>query len=101
MKNQDEKIKPNMLATLRLKDYSAEDVIVIPTQLIRQDVEGYFVFVSRPHDGEYFGMKTYITPGRSDGKRTVVEEGLKPGDALIVKGYNQIKDGSTLSITQK
>ncbi len=101
MKNQDEKIKPNMLATLRLKDYSAEDVIVIPTQLIRQDVEGYFVFVSRPHDGEYFGMKTYITPGRSDGKRTVVEKGLKPGDDLIIKGYNQIKDGSTLNITQK
>jgi len=101
MKNRGEQIKPNMLATLKLKDYSAEDVIVIPTQLIRQDLEGYFVFLSRPHDGEYFGVKTYIKPGRSDGKKTVVEEGLTAGDALIVKGYNQIKDGSTLSVSQK
>lgn len=101
MKNQKEQIKPNMLATLKLKDYSADDVMVIPTQLIRQDIEGYFVFVARPHDSEYFGVKTYIKPGRSDGTKTVVEEGLKAGDALIVKGYNQIKDGSKLSITQK
>jgi len=101
MRNQGEKIKPNMLATLKLMDYSADDVILIPTQLIRQDINGYFVFVSRPHDGEYFAKKTYITPGRSDGKSTVVDEGLVPGDALIVQGYNQIKDGSTLSITQK
>ncbi len=101
MKNQDEKIKPNMLATLRLKDYSVKDAIVVPTQMIRQDLKGFFVYVSRPHDSEYYGVKTYIKPGRSDGKQTVVEEGLKAGDALIVKGYNQIKDGSKLSVTQK
>ncbi len=101
MKNQDEQIKPNMLATLKLRDYSAEGVIIVPTLNVRQDMKGFFVYVARPHDSEYFSIKTYIQPGRSDGRNTVVEEGLKGGDWLIVKGYNQIKDGSKLSITQQ
>lgn len=101
MKNVGEKVKPNMMATLKLQDYSAEDVIIVPTQMIRQDLKGFFVYLARPHDGEYFGVKTYVTVGRSDGRQTIVEQGLKAGDALIVEGYNQIKDGSKLSITQK
>lgn len=100
MKNDDEKIKPNMLAKLKLMDYSASDVIVVPTQLIRQDLKGSFVYLARPHDGDYFAVKTYIEPGRSDGTMTVVEKGLEAGDFLIKKGYNQIKDGSKLSLSQ-
>ena len=101
MKNDDEKIKPNMLAELRLMDYSAVDVIVVPTQMVRQDLNGYFVYLARPHDGDYFAVKTYVEPGRSDGSKTVIEEGLQAGDMLIVRGYNQIKDGSKLSVEQK
>jgi len=101
MTNQREMIKPNMLATLKLRDYYAENVILIPTLLVRQDLEGFFVFVARPHDGEYFSVKTYVKTGRSDGENTIIEEGLKAGDLLIVKGYNQIKDGSKLSVTQQ
>ena len=101
MKNQNEKIKPNMLATLKIKDFSAEDVIIVPTQMIRQDLKGFFVYLARPHDGSYFAVKTYIITGRSDGRQTIVTEGLEASDALIVQGYNQIKDGSELTITQK
>ena len=100
-KNKNELIKPNMLARLTLQDYHADSVMVVPTQFIRQDLQGDFVYLAVPHDGDYFASKTYVTTGRSDGERTVIEEGLRFSDLVIVKGYNQIKDGSKLNITQK
>lgn len=101
MKNREEQIKPNMLAELKLRDYYAEDVIIVPTQLVRQDLQGHFVYLARPHDNDYLAVKTYIQTGRSDGRQTVVEKGLEAGDLLVVKGYNQIKDGSRLNLSQK
>jgi len=101
MKNQNEKIKPNMLASLKLRDFYAEKVIIVPTLLVRQDLNGHFVYLARPHDGDYFSVKTYIQTGRSDGTRTMVEDGLEGGDLLVVKGFNQIKDGSKLNIIQE
>ena len=98
MKNEGEQIKPNMLATLKIKDYHVSDAFVIPTVYIRQDLHGYFVFLARPHDGEYFAHKVYLTTGRSDGVNTVILDGLDQTAMIITSGFNQIKENNRLDI---
>jgi len=98
MENQGEQIRPNMLATIKFRDYAATQMIVVPTVMIRHDLEGDFVFLARPHDGDYFAHKAYVTAGKSDGEHTVILDGLKAGDLLITSGYNQIKDGNQIDL---
>lgn len=98
MRNPNGEIKPNMLVNMRLKVYDQKDVLLVPTILVRQDLEGSFLYIARPHDGEYFATKTYVKTGRSDGTHSIIEEGLEPGDLVIDNGYNQVNDGTKLQI---
>ncbi len=98
MNNPGEHIKPNMLANIKIKDYELKNAFVVPTFLIRQDINGSFMYLARPHDGDYFAVKTYITTGRSDGTYTVVEDGLDQTALIVTSGFNQIKDGNQLDI---
>lgn len=98
MKNVGEVLKPNMLATLKFRDYFNAEALVIPTVLIRQDPNGSFVYVARQHDGDSYAIKTYVQTGRSDGTETLITSGLSAGDLIITNGYNQVKDGTKLEI---
>ena len=91
-------IKPNMLATLKLKVFEEDDVLIVPTILIRQDYEGSFLYTVHTRDGKQYAAKTYVTTGSSDGLNSVVTSGLNTGDLIVNKGYNKIKDGSLVDL---
>ncbi len=40
----------------------------------------------------------YIKTGISYSDETMVSEGLKAGDRVIVKGYNQVSDGAEVEV---
>jgi membrane fusion protein, multidrug efflux system len=92
--NPGERLKPNMVANLNVRYRSATDVIVVPTILIKQDVQGHFVYLARENDrGEWHAELTYIERGPESEGRTVVEGGLSPGDLLITDGHNLVGAG--------
>jgi len=94
-------IKPNMLANLKLRVLELSEIITVPTILVRHDFEGEFIYLAKEKEGKYFATKSYVSTGHSDGERSVVTDGLMAGDWLVVKGYNQIKEGTLLEIIQE
>ena len=42
--------------------------------------------------------KTYITIGLSQTDKSMILEGLSPGDMIIIEGYNEVVGGSKLEI---
>jgi membrane fusion protein, multidrug efflux system len=93
--NQGERFKPNMGASLSIRTYALDEVIVVPTILIKQDIQGHFVFVANETgDGLFQARKAYIERGPQGEGRTVIESGLKPGDLLIEQGHNQVAEGT-------
>jgi membrane fusion protein, multidrug efflux system len=99
IRNQNGRFKPNMVATLGIRSFSAEDVIVVPSILIKQDIQGYYVFVARENsEGMYQASKIYIERGAEGEGRTIIESGLAEGDLLIEQGHNQVTDGALLII---
>ncbi len=97
--NPGERFKPNMVATLGIQAFSKEDVIVIPSILIKQEVEGHFVFVAYQNsDGNYYTEKTYIERGPESEGKTVIERGLDPGDLIITDGHNKVGAGDLIQI---
>jgi membrane fusion protein, multidrug efflux system len=99
--NPGERFKPNMIASLNIKSFSADDVIVIPTILIKQDIQGHFVYTARQNgNGTWVAHRSYIERGAEGEGRTMINKGLKEGDILIVQGHNQLTEGLSLVIEQ-
>lgn len=98
LNNTGDKIKPNLIATVSLKSFSKESVILVPSILIKQDATGSFVYAVDENQGELVARKVYVQRGATSEGMTLIEEGLKSGDRIVVQGHSQIAEGSMLRI---
>lgn len=96
MNNPDKMIKPNLVAIIKIRDYMAEDAIVVPSLYIREDFKGDFTFIANTENGKEVAKKIYVTTGVTDNNMTEVTSGLTAGMKIISEGYNQIVDGTLI-----
>ena len=87
-------LKPNGMASLEIQDYISENALVVPSQIVKKDMRGDYLFVNKNGKAE----KTYIEVGLSQGNKSMIKSGLKIGDEVIVEGYSEIIGGSLLDI---
>ncbi len=88
-------IKPNLLATVLVNDYTAKDAVVVADQLIMQDVSGSS-YVMALEGGK--AAKKLIQTGRSFNNETVVASGLTKDDVLLMKGARQVAEGDLVKV---
>jgi membrane fusion protein, multidrug efflux system len=99
IKNQDEKFKPNMMASISIKAHEADEALVVPSIMIKQDIQGHYVYVAREdEEGNLIARKTYIERGLSGEGKTMITSGLNPGDLFITQGHNRIADGTLIKV---
>ncbi|GET27368.1 MexH family multidrug efflux RND transporter periplasmic adaptor subunit [Prolixibacter sp. NT017] len=98
LNNPDKEIRPNLVSLLHITDYKANDAIVVPSILIKNDFNGKYVFVAAQNSGKWKASKRYVETGRNNNNYTMLSNGLKTGEKLIVEGYEQVVDGSPISI---
>lgn len=86
--NRDRKMKPFMYATVQLTD-AATDAILVPTSAVLQQEENCYVLVC---EGPDRFRKTEVTTASTDGDRTVVLSGLRPGEEIVADGAFYLLD---------
>ena len=91
-------IKPNMIAKLRIVDYIKDDAIAIPANSIQSTELGTFVMLYNTE--EKSARKVNINMGKTNMNSTEILGGLKPGDQLIVNGFQELADGQKVSIAK-
>jgi RND family efflux transporter MFP subunit len=96
IKNIDEKIKPNLLAIIKLSDYETHSSLLVPTVVINKDVNGQFLYTAEDVNGKYVAKKKYVTIGQSDDENTIIESGLSEGEMVITEGFNLVKEGTVV-----
>lgn len=88
-------LKPNLLSVLRIKDYSAADVVTIPSRMIQEDLNGKsYVYVLRG-DKSAATMTTerrYLQTGLAYQGRTEIRSGLNAEDWVVDRGARSVKD---------
>ncbi len=98
IKNPEHKLKPNLLATLKINDYINTNALIVPSVLIKEDVKGYYMYMVAKKANIYMAKKRYITIGKSSGNKTEVIKGLTIGERFITDGYNNVSDGTLITI---
>lgn len=100
--NPDGYLKPNTLAVVKIRDFYQQKALSIPTYLIQQSATGQkFVYVLRKKEGKDTSEKVNIASGQSYAGKTLITEGLQPGDMLITKGYNEVLNGDAVKVVSE
>ncbi|MBI9067654.1 MAG: efflux RND transporter periplasmic adaptor subunit [Salinivirgaceae bacterium] len=98
LKNENDQIKPNLVSTIRINDFSTNDAFVIPSLVIKKDISNDYVYVVTNKKGKSIVEKRAIQLGLSYQDKTMITKGLKSGDKVVVKGYNMVSNGIPVSV---
>ena len=71
---------------------------MVPSQIIKQDYEGSFIYLVEMDGDKLIARKKYVKPGISFENRTMILEGLNENDKVIVVGYNTVSSGAHISL---
>lgn len=93
-------IKPNMLTILSVNDYTKADAIVVPMNILQNTGKDFFVFKAVEKDSKWYAVKTIVKPGKYYNNQIEILEGVNKGDFLVTFGFQQISDGSLLTISK-
>ncbi len=89
--------RANMIAVLKIKDYSNPAAIAIPQNYIQNSRdEGHFVFVASEENGKKIARKRAIVPFVSYNGLTEIVDGLQDGDKIITAGYKDLYNGQPI-----
>ncbi len=97
LSNSNKEIKPNLRAVIKIRDYLAENAIVVPTLYVKEDFNGEYTYVAENSGSKQLAKKVYVNTGVTNNNMTEVVLGLEPGMKIISEGYNQIVDGSVIN----
>jgi len=98
--NEEGLVKPNLIATVKLNDYSAENAVIIPENTIQKNSTGEsLVYILEPEsDSTGVAKRVKVETGYSYGASVEITNGLKPGDRLITEGGKNLRDQQKVKI---
>jgi len=100
IKNEDNDLKPNLLADLKINDYSNFG-IVVPSKLIQKDRLGNsFVYTLKKVNGSYNVNKSYIKEKMTYKNESFISEGLIEDVLVVDKGSRLIKEGEIVILSE-
>ena len=93
--NADELLFPNQFVNVRLLVQTRDDATVIPTAAVQQGSAGAFVFLLR--DDSTVEVRQ-VKLGAINGDRVAVNEGLAPGDRVVIEGTDRLRTGAKVNV---
>jgi RND family efflux transporter MFP subunit len=97
--NEDGLVKPNMIATVKVNDYTNTEAITIPENVLQENSQGESIaFVYAPvNDTVGTAKRVVLETGMNYANQVEVTSGLQEGDILIVEGAKSIRDGQRVT----
>jgi membrane fusion protein (multidrug efflux system) len=97
--NPNGKYKPNQLAVLKIRDYMADQSIVIPSKIIQQDRDGNDYVYTFTNDGKNDRVKKLIIKVGQEYKGAAeILKGLDSNTVFIYKGAKNVQSGDAIEI---
>jgi RND family efflux transporter MFP subunit len=90
--------RANMLAVVKINDYSKRDAISLPINLVQDSPSGKYVVLAVTENGKTIARRQKVELGQNYNGLTEITSGLKQGDKVISSGYNSLVEGQLLKV---
>jgi multidrug efflux system membrane fusion protein len=92
--NQDRALWPAQFVKVRLILDNLKDSMLVPSSAVQIGQNGPYVFVVKPDSTLDLRQ---VKPGQNHGDLTVITEGVKPGETVVVSGQLQLAPGAKVN----
>ncbi len=87
-------LKPGMNTSVRVKNSSAQQSIIIPNKAVSEQLGEFFVYVVG--DSSKVTQKK-VSLGKQMGSSIIVRDGLKQGDKIVTEGVQKLREGAIIT----
>jgi RND family efflux transporter MFP subunit len=97
--NRDRLLNVGMIARIRIVQANTQTVPVVPLTALMTAESGsnnYSIFTVTERGDKQFARLKSVRIGETFGKSVVIDEGLTPGERIVVNRTNQLSDGSLI-----
>ncbi len=101
MDNSDRLFKPEMVVNLQITRRVLDDVLIVPRTALVRDEDGLRLFVVVQDGDHTVAEARRVVTGAASGAMIVIEEGLNPGENVIVTGQTNVSDGDLVRIQNR
>lgn len=93
LSDRDVELRANMVAYVKIKDYSNDKAFCLPVNYIQSNQDGKFVYVASQSNNQWVASRRMIKTGMDYNGIAEVLGGITEGDKVISAGYQNIKEG--------
>lgn len=98
LKPSDVEYRANMIAVVKINDYSNPSSFVIPVSLIKESSGGKYIYVAKQVNGKLVAHRQVVEVGGTYNGMAEVTSGLQEGDKVITTGYNNLVEGQLIQV---
>ena len=91
-------LRANMIANLKISDYINKKSITIPVNLVQKSFNANYVMIAEAKGNTIVAAKRNVKLGISYNGTTEITDGLKPGERVIIAGYQNLKEGQLIKL---
>jgi RND family efflux transporter MFP subunit len=91
-------LRANMIANLKISDYINKKSITIPVNLVQKSFNSNYVMIAEQKGNTIVATKRNVKLGISYNGTTEITDGLKPGERVIIAGYQNLKEGQLIKL---
>jgi len=97
--NKDGFVKPNLIATVQVNDYSNDKTITVPANILQENSKGETIAFIYEAENDSVGIarKVILELGYTSENKIEVKSGINSGDIVIIEGAKSIRDGQRVT----
>ena len=95
--NPDNRLWPGAFVGVQVQVDTAKDAVVVPPAAVQRGPRGAYVYVVNA-DGST--ARRDVKVGHEDAQQSIIAEGVKAGDKVVIDGASRLNDGSKVTIVQ-
>ena len=96
--NKNNELFPNQFVNASLLLDTKRDTTIVPAAAIQRSPQGTFVYIVK-EDKTVSVQPVHVGPGEAD--VVSIDEGLSPGDLVVIEGAERLRDGSKVELPAK
>jgi multidrug efflux system membrane fusion protein len=95
--NLDNKLWPGGFVGVQLQADLAKNAVVVPPAAVQRGPRNAYVYVVNPDDTV---TRRNVTVGHEDAQASIITDGVKPGDKVVIDGASRLSENSKVTIVQ-
>jgi multidrug efflux system membrane fusion protein len=96
--NDKQQLFPNQFINVRLQLGAQPNVLTVPTVALQLGTGGSYVYVVNADQSVSIAK---VKPGQISGNDTIIEQGLQPGQKVVIDGLDKLREGSKVRVIDR